>query len=267
MIYIDRNRQDGQGRPIRPTEAWFADAAQWTGQAEREGPGHVILERVYRHDSVRRALEALFHRKCAYCETPLTEVGWDIEHFRPKGKVTERPEHPGYYWLAYTWSNLYPSCGPCNKRLKDQATWEEPKVGKTAGKANQFPLAREADRAMAPAAKIDNERPLLLDPCADRPEEHLRFTPIGEIEAHEDDPRAAASIDVFHLTRRHLRDRRKEQILLVVLLLKALRDFEATNPTKAKTFEAEIEEKIFADSSPFAAAARHVRRDPDAFGV
>lgn len=154
MIFIERNRTDGQGRPIRPSDSWFADAATWTEKAVSDGPGHVVSESTYRHDSVRRALEALFHRKCAYCESPLTEVGWDIEHFRPKKKVSDRTGHPGYYWLAYTWTNLYPSCGPCNKRLKDKSTWEEPGRGKTAGKANQFPLVDEDERAMDPTGRI-----------------------------------------------------------------------------------------------------------------
>ncbi len=267
MIFIDRDRRDDQGRPIRPPESWFSDAGRWTTEAKSEGPSHVIQEGVYRHPLVRRALEALFHRKCAYCETPLSEVGWDVEHFRPKGKVAKRPDHPGYYWLAYTWENLYPSCGPCNKRLEDKPTWEDPEPAETAGKADQFPLADEAERAMGPDGEIRNERPLLLDPCADQPEEVLRFSPVGEIEAVSDHPRAKASIEVFHLTRRRLRDRRREQILLVVLMLKALGNFKKTDPAAASEFEAEIEEKIFADSSPFAAAARNVRRDPDAFGV
>lgn len=267
MIFIDRDRKDDQGRPIRPSEAWFAKSARWTRKAVSEGSKHAISEDTYRDDSVRQALEALFHRKCAYCETPLTEVGWDIEHFRPKGRVTERPDHPGYYWLAYTWSNLYPSCGPCNKRLGDKPTWEEPESGDTAGKANQFPLAEEADRAMDAKGDLQREHPLLLDPCSDRPEEWLRFSPIGEIEAAHGNPRAKASMDVFHLTRRRLRDRRKEQILLVVFLLKTLQKFRATDPATASAFESDLETRIFADSSPFAAAARHVRRDPDAFGV
>ncbi len=266
MIFIDRNRQDDQGRPIRPPDAWFAEAARWTSLAESEGPDHVIGERVYRHDSARRALEALFHRKCAYCETPLSEVGWDIEHFRPKGKVFERPDHPGYYWLAYTWTNLYPSCGPCNRRLEDKPSWEEPKPGMKAGKAHQFPLAEEADRMVGPHGEIGKERPLLLDPCTDRPEEYLRYTLVGDVEAVATDLRATITIEVFHLTRSRLREARRKQIKVVVRMRQLLRAFGESDPVNALAIETDLEE-IFADSSPFAAAARHVRRDPDAFGV
>lgn len=45
-----------------------------------------------------------------------------VEHFRPKGGWRQSPgqpiEQPGYYWLAYEWSNLFLACGPCNSRHK-----------------------------------------------------------------------------------------------------------------------------------------------------
>ena len=264
MIHVDRDRLDDGGRPIRPSEDWFSRAKSLTETALREGARHEVAD-LYRQDSVRLALEGLFHRKCAYCETPLAEVGWEVEHFRPKGAVSDRPDHPGYYWLAYDWTNLYPCCAPCNRRLEDKTTWEDPDPGQKAGKATQFPLADEAARAMSPADDLTRERPLLLDPCADRPEEHLRYTPIGDIEAAALDPRGTATIDVFHLKRRRLRDRRKEYLDTVVLVLKMQRSI--VDPNRAVEFARDLERLFFSDSAPFAGAARQVRRDPEAFGV
>src|SRR5262249_38675962 len=72
----------------------------------------------------------LFNGKCAYCESKFTvSQPGDVEHFRPKGRVVDdnfKPirvqhptkgeiEHPGYYWLAYEWKNLLPSCADCNR--------------------------------------------------------------------------------------------------------------------------------------------------------
>ena len=80
--------------------------------------------------------EEIFDNKCAYCETPLVRQSADAEHYRPKAKVTykddeditRRPrvidhtgaeiEHPGYFWLAYNWKNLLPSCEICNRTSK-----------------------------------------------------------------------------------------------------------------------------------------------------
>src|SRR5690349_1720738 len=73
----------------------------------------------YRQYAVCKALDELFHGKCAYCESVYRAVdALDIEHYRPKGGVTEDDDHPGYWWLAGVWSNLLPSCPPCNQLRK-----------------------------------------------------------------------------------------------------------------------------------------------------
>lgn len=82
MIRVARHRNDERGRPIRPSKTWLAKATKLTKQALREGPAHVVNKH-YGHNDVRMALEKLFHAKCAYCETPLTE-GWNVDHHRPK---------------------------------------------------------------------------------------------------------------------------------------------------------------------------------------
>jgi len=248
--------------------AWFKLSKEWTAEALKDGPSHVVKNHVYGHDSVKIALEELFHRKCAYCETPLSEVGWDVEHFRPKGRVAERPDHPGYYWLAYTWQNFYPSCVPCNQSRQDKPTWDDPVTGDSAGKADQFPVEDEALRVMDPTGYLAGEGPLLLDPCTDRPEQSFWYTPLGEIEPVPGDSRATASIQVFHLTRKRLRDRRREQIESIVVLLRLVGRLRQTDaPDRVAQIESEIEAKFFSDSAPFAGAARFVRSDPDAFGV
>lgn len=268
MIYIDRNRLDSVGSPIRPDDGWFIRAERATAKAISEGATHVVQESLYRDQGVKMALEALFHRKCAYCETPLSEVGWQVEHFRPKKRVAERPGHPGYYWLAYLWTNLYPSCAPCNQNLEDKPLWDDPIPGETSGKWDRFPLESEDGRAMSHKDDLGTESPLLLDPCADDPEASLKYSVEGDIDSVSGDRRAEVTIEILHLKRRRLRDRRQLHLDLVILLLKRLRDFQELGKTSIATeFERDLEKNIFADSSPFAGAARFVRRDPDAFGV
>src|SRR3954454_1457494 len=118
MIRTDRDRRDETGRWIRPDAAWFAAAAAATNRALAQGKTHVADRNIYAHEEVRKALEELFHRKCAYCEISTARVDWEVEHYRPKGRVAERQGHPGYYWLAYDWDNLFPSCTFCNQHRK-----------------------------------------------------------------------------------------------------------------------------------------------------
>lgn len=122
-----------------------------------------IKSKIYGDKLVREKLIKLYHRKCAYCES-FVDVP-EIEHYRPKKGCTEDKSHDGYYWLAYEWTNLLPSCHDCNK---------------TGAKGNQFPI--EGERSYSPIfslnKKIDlssnlltsdyltKEKPLILNPEA-----------------------------------------------------------------------------------------------------
>ena len=184
MIHVPRKGPvprslDGPGSP--------ADLERRKNEAalRQVPPGKLVFE-VYRSGDVKDALNVLFNFKCAYCESDVraTEPG-DVEHFRPKSAITVREtagkvgKRPGYPWLAAEWSNLLLSCTFCNRPNKHQVR-ALPK--RTLGKANWFPLADERKRAARPTA-VAREPRLLLDPCVDKPEKHLDFTPEGDIRA------------------------------------------------------------------------------------
>ncbi|HEX6904709.1 MAG TPA: hypothetical protein VF789_33690 [Thermoanaerobaculia bacterium] len=269
MIFLDRDRRDGEGRPIRPDQDWFDLAAEAEGDALREAGAHEARASVYGHDQVRAALEALFYDKCVYCETKSSAgFDWNVEHFRPKGKVAERNDHPGYYWLAYTWSNLYPSCSHCNQRRKDRPRWGDLQYAGSGGKMDQFPLENESTRALSSTDPLDGEARLLLDPCADHPEEHLRYTVDGQVVAVAGSRKGEVSIDVFHLARRRLRDQRRNKVEAVVDLLKLIRkQEEERNEGAARDLRSFLDTWFLADGCEHAAAARAVVRDPALFGL
>ena len=168
---------------------------------------------LYRDNRVRVALERLFADKCAYCETKgVAGFEWDVEHFRPKGRVAEDGAHPGYYWLAYSWTNLYLSCTFCNQRRKDKPRWNDPVEAAAAGKVDQFPLDPTGSRIIDPSGDTATEGRLLLDPCEDEPEEHLSFTPKGSAIVRHSSPKAETSIKVYALNRKRLRDARMVKV-------------------------------------------------------
>lgn len=116
---------------------------------------------IWRHDDVRLELHRYQNGKCCYCERkrePKREP--DIEHFRPKAKVTKDPEHPGYWWLAYEWSNLYFSCKACNEDFKK----------------NHFPLANDDLRARREVDDHAAESPILPDPAREDPEQLIAYS-------------------------------------------------------------------------------------------
>ena len=118
-----------------------------------------------------------FFGKCAYCEQKIiANQHGDIEHYRPKGKVTNEldqeitrtvggvvEKHPGYYWLAYDWLNLLPSCGLCNQPSSN--------TGKRLGKRNRFPVSGQ--HCFSPTDELDD--PLLLNPLVDDPKDHIEL--------------------------------------------------------------------------------------------
>ena len=117
-----------------------------------------------------------FFGKCAYCETPIEDIfPGDVEHYRPKAKVTDEKGnvifkqkndgtfildddgnkilHPGYYWLAYEWTNLIPSCTYCNRLKKD------------FGKGSAFPVK---DFNVFKVGDEKLEEPLLINPIDEK---------------------------------------------------------------------------------------------------
>src|SRR5262249_21376268 len=130
----------------------------------------VEIADIYRRKRIKSevyfAKDGPFRGRCAYCESYISDFQHgDMEHFRPKKAVTDendapilvtRPDgskcaHPGYYWLAYQWSNLLPSCITCNQPGDNGI-----------GKRNRFPL-QAANYAIA-ENQIEKEKPLLINP-------------------------------------------------------------------------------------------------------
>lgn len=150
-------------------------------------------------------LYAQYIGKCAFCETR-TSSGYpgDVEHFRPKaycqalgpavsfndvggqapGRKNLGSKAPGYWWLAYDWSNYLYSCNRCN------SIW----------KKNQFPILGQ--RAQA-GGNLATEQVLLINPFDVDPAQHFDFDAItGQIRGLT--PEGLATIKVCGLDRRSL---------------------------------------------------------------
>lgn len=133
-----------------------------------------------RWTACRDALSKLSHGKCWYveCKNPGTDD--DIDHFRPKSGVTEDRDHPGYYWLAFEWTNFRLSCHRSNRPRINTAT------GETGGKGGNFPLVYPNDRARTEDDDLKKEFPALLDPTVLSDTILLAFKPDGEVDLSPD---------------------------------------------------------------------------------
>lgn len=131
---------------------------------------------LYKHDEIEKALETLFYKKCAYCEMQYATTGdLNIEHFRPKGRVTlNNGAHlsPGYWWLAAEWTNLLPSCTRCNQRREYTINEESLSLGKQ----DYFPLPIDDSLRQRPTIiNIKHELPLLINPTNEDPMDYIYF--------------------------------------------------------------------------------------------
>lgn len=161
---------------------------------------------IYGHSSVKTALSAAQHGKCAFCESKVRHIAYgDVEHFRPKAASQQGSAQPlirpGYYWLAYDWGNLLFCCQICNQRYK----------------RNLFPLREPARRARSHHDAIAGEKPLLVNPAASDPARAITFRGEYAVPGRRHQ-HGAASIEALGLNRAELIDRRREWLNVIALL-------------------------------------------------
>ena len=172
----------------RRWKRWRRDCERTTQAMLRAvdlGEKPCFQQTLYRRASIKELFffgsNAPFRGKCAYCERRIEHPReGDIEHFRPKGGVTDEKDRPipargvggepivgpsgelaphrGYYWLAYDWRNLLPACTLCNQ----PGTVGSVKIGKHS----RFPVT--GVHAQRPGEE-SAEHPLLINPASGDP--------------------------------------------------------------------------------------------------
>lgn len=145
--------------------------------------------------------------KCWYCESKELRSDNPIDHFRPKGKVVECSEHPGYWWLAFDWSNYRFACTYCNSRRVEAES--------SGGKHDHFPLFTPPDWNKS-EVDTNAEKPMLLDPTKANDCKLITFNQNGEACPNESDKlsenfrRAEKSIELYHLNHKNTTRARKQ---------------------------------------------------------
>ncbi|MFV8755793.1 hypothetical protein ACNOYE_35020 [Nannocystaceae bacterium ST9] len=209
MIRIDK--------PAAPPEILVREGPRLCSQhtADAEAGRTIEFDRsVYAAPEVKRALSVAQHGKCCYCESNVRATTWgDPEHFRPKASSRQGHEHPlvtpGYYWLAYEWSNLYLACERCNREFK----------------GSLFPLHDPATRRRRPTDP-DHEVPIFIDPGHEDPEDYVSFDE-AEIFSLDGNIRGDRTIRLLELARAELNIARREHfdpLALHCRLLKSVHD-------------------------------------------
>ena len=196
----------------KKAKKWIAQLISARTNSQRER----VLRR-YRNAEVRQTLVAMFHGKCAYCESRITHVDYGhIEHYRPKAGPSGRPD------LAFEWSNLLLACGICNG---------------ASYKSDRFPEAADGGP--------------IINPCEDDPACHFEFhyDPIAKLASvYGVTSRGEVTERLLGMNRWELRQQRSNLIRkLVVIAQFAASDSEAAEILRSAQ-QSEAEYAAFARS-------------------
>ncbi|AIM37565.1 hypothetical protein KO02_13360 [Sphingobacterium sp. ML3W] len=147
------------------------------------------------NNMLRKALMEVFNGRCAYCESQISNSSCD--HFSPKNGARgfeNEFSNDHYWWLSYEWNNLYNCCLECNRY---KSSWFPVKGSRAATetKYNDIVIQEEA---------------LLIDPCIDRPQEHLTYNEAGEMVSLT--TKGKTTIEIIKLNRSELVEARHRTI-------------------------------------------------------
>lgn len=145
---------------------------------------------------IRNPLFDMFRGKCAYCESYVSNEESSVVNFRPRSGAVNldgaiSSDH--YWWLAYEWANLYLACPTCNNL-----------------KGARFPVTGKRAEAHSFEDLLNDEKPQLLDPCLDYPEDELIYIEGGSMAS--DTERGRTTIQVLSLNRSDLVAKRRGQL-------------------------------------------------------
>jgi uncharacterized protein (TIGR02646 family) len=186
VIRLQRGPEPAALAAVRATELARVRAIAAAGKLDSDSVGK-------EYSVVKRDLWLQQSMRCCYCEHQTHCDYNDVEHFRPKAR-TDRQNgtvHPGYWWLAWTWTNLLFSCPSCNRSAKNDLFPLEP---------GSVPLVPEQQPP-------GGERPILIDPYAEDPVQLIQFVfdgshwrPVGR----NGSERGQRTIDILKLARADL---------------------------------------------------------------
>lgn len=268
MIGYRISRQDLEARIEADKSGWLARAATRTAGFRAAG-------RYVEASSIWSEVKPVYMRlqggsKCAFCERKLESVTHgkgeqDVEHFRPKGRVTHwrlsaklraagvtltplPATAPGYHLLPYDLFNYTAACKPCNSTLK----------------ADRFPIAGPHDfGGDHPETLLATEQPLLIYPLGDfddDPERLIEFhgvSPMAKIaSAGLQRWRALVTIEFFRLDdvtgRRSLLEDRARLLVALFPQLQIASGAQSGDMTRANRLVRAFQ----ADSAPHANCVR-----------
>ena len=218
MIFVERHTEPTPLRELNQKMKFLLEEEDKTSKFS-----HYSYQRDLRRELLT-ALEVQFANKCAYCESPLgiSDRG-EIDQFRPKSLFGTR--------ASLDWNNLFLSCAVCNRN-----------------KSDRFPVENDVPPyPLSYLVSVATQQPTLLDPCVDRPDEHLRFTRDGRV--HGLTNRGSVTIATFDLNRLQLIEARRQGLIgITQAILNSLHREAPYLASKIHAVRSEADERFYSDT-------------------
>jgi uncharacterized protein (TIGR02646 family) len=259
-------RRAYKNRYTKPAILELANCRVKIDEAVKDKNTHKFSTSYYGHSSVKTVLNKIYNSKCAFCESDTTAgASLQVEHYRPKARLSGEPTHKGYYWLGYEWTNLLLACAKCNRKK-----WDEFPIAPTGTRCIEYTkdAAGNTDYStfIISYPKLSDEKALLINPELLNPADYLYFLPSGKINSKGNNSEADKTIETCNLNRRELRLKRKR--MRDNLLLKYMKYFDDFNkggpPHTMKDLKYIIIDKlvdiqdIYVKNEPYSMFARQI---------
>lgn len=154
----------------QPYKRWQNDAGKLTQDlynADSEQNRKNIIDNnqsLWKRPKFREWMVELFHKKCWYTESKEKVSAYHVDHFRPKGRVSDSEgSSEGYWWIAFDWKNYRIAGQLINVKKKDR-----------------FPI-NGTFRASIDDQRIEIEDAQLIDPLDEEDVALISFDESGEV--------------------------------------------------------------------------------------
>jgi uncharacterized protein (TIGR02646 family) len=228
-------------------------------QAVKRARNKAINTKSYVWRAFGESVKSLSSEKCWYCESLEDRSYMPVDHFRPKSCVNECPDHDGYWWLAFEWTNYRYCCIYCNSHTTGKNS--------SGGKQDHFPLVNAPNWVKEENGDLHTEEPMLVDPCDPADPNLITFHETGfprEVVRDEQSvkyKRANKSIEIYHLHHNKSVKTRKRLAILIRNLVGEIEtlqvgQFEGVDTSHQIKARMKDLTKLIHEDAPYRTAAR-----------
>ena len=217
MIYLERPAPPIHLLDSGITQKWNTEIVQWAKRAvERQQLTLPEIKFPFQERDfgleLEKSLRITFAQKCVYCESVQedTNSNFQLLYYRPfpnEANVKNWQKTLHYFWLAWQWPNMYLACPTCYEHYMNNG-----RPFPVKNLRAQPAMCQSYQELFHVAWLNETEKPLILDPCYDKPGQHIQYIlKENSVELKGISERGEVTISVLKLNRKQLGYARRKE--------------------------------------------------------